>query len=509
MEVETDNSATKVNGDMDDKNVKKSPKEPFSLSKLIQKFLTFFTVEPYLLCYILPSIICSVGVQKLNMEKACRVDLGYTEDICANVVAGNTSDNITEEALVGASTLVVDMTAWKDPLQTGIPAIFILFVGAWSDRTGNRKALLLTPIIGEVMSLIGLMIGTYYFYELPLWVMGLIQAMSSIFTGGLPVAIMGAYSFIADVTTPEERTFRIGVVAVIVTLGIPLGTAISGVLTEAVGYYGIFGIAILMYIVGFIHTLFRIHDVRRTKIEGTFCYKITQFFHIRNIWDTISLLFLSRGRMLAQILLVIWAHIVIMGPVVGEGTNLYVYTLNRYSMDLVDFSLFTTYSLILGIVGTAIAVTVFSKWMSMHDCVLGIIATTSKVLSSLVYGLAPTRDWFFAGPVFDIFGNVGVTAIRSLGTKIVDPDKVGKMCSLIGFLDAIIPTIYTPMYSKILTATLQSFPGAIYILGSVMTVPDYFVFGMLYYLLKKQQRDVVQNPNTKEMHAYENDVTAL
>ncbi|CAH0764416.1 unnamed protein product [Diatraea saccharalis] len=426
MELQTDISDVKVNSEVEDKKEKEKAKEPFSLSKFIEKCFTFFTVEPYLLCYILPSIICSVGVQKLNMEKACRVDLNYTIDVCTKVVNGDTSDNITEEALIGASTLVADMTAWKDPLQTGIPAIFILFVGAWSDRTGNRKALLLIPIIGEVMSLVGLMIGTYYFDELPLWVMGLFQAMSAIFTGGLPVAIMGSYSFIADVTTVESRTFRIGVVATIVTLGIPLGTAISGILTEAVGYYGIFGIAIAMYVIGFIHTLFRIHDVRRTKIEGTFCYKLTQFFHPKNVWDTLSLLFLSRGRMLAQIALVIWAHIVITGPVQGEGTLLYLYTLNRYNMDIVDLSLFSTYSTLVGIAGTAIAVTVFSKWLSMHDSILGIIATTSKVLSSLIYGLAPTRDWFFVGPVFDIFGNSGVTAIRSLGTKIVDADNVGK-----------------------------------------------------------------------------------
>jgi MFS transporter, PCFT/HCP family, solute carrier family 46, member 3 len=314
IELQTDLSAVKDNGVVNEKPVK----EPFSLTRIIRNFLAFFTVEPYLICYFLPSVICSVGLLQLNMEKACRVDLNYTEEICSKVVAGDTSDNTTTEALIGASTLVADMTAWKDPLQTGVPAILILFIGAWSDRTGNRKVLLLVPIIGEILSMIGLIIATYYFLECPLWVVGLLQALSSTFTGGLPIALMGSYSYIADVTTPESRTFRIGVVAVIVTLGIPLGTAISGVLTEEVGYYGIFGIAIALYVIGFVHTWFRVHDIRNTEIEGTFLYKLGQFFHPRNVWDTISLLFLSRGKMLAQIILVIWAHIVIMGPVVGK-----------------------------------------------------------------------------------------------------------------------------------------------------------------------------------------------
>lgn len=293
-------------------------KESFNFKKLLRSFLTFFTVEPYLLCYILPSVISSLTLSKLNMEKACRTDLNYTEDVCLKVIAGEIDDNITTEALGKASILVAEMTSWKDPLQTGIPAIFILFIGAWSDRTGNRKALLLIPLVGEFFSLLGLIIGTYYFLEWPLWSMGLIEAMSSTFTGGLPVALMGSYSFIADVTSPESRTFRIGVVAVIVTMGIPIGTSISGVLTEAVGYYGVFGIAMAMYFIGFIHTLLRIHDVRRTEIKGTFWYKLGLFFHPRNVWETISIIFTSRGIQLAQILLVIWAHVVIMGPVAGK-----------------------------------------------------------------------------------------------------------------------------------------------------------------------------------------------
>lgn len=284
----------------------------------IKKFFAFFTVEPYLLCFVLPNIISALAVQKLNLEKACRVDLNYTEEICNNVTAGIADDNITISALNEASIMNADMTAWKQPLQSGVPAILILFVGAWSDRTGNRKALMLIPLIGELISAIGLVLATYFFLEWPLWVTALIEGLPPAFCGGLSIALMGSYSYMADVTTLENRTFRIGVVAVIVTLSIPIGSAISGVLTEAIGYYGIFGSNIVLFIVGFIHTYFRVHDIKKVKTEGTFLEKLTLFFHPKNLRDTFCLVTMSRGKRLAQVLLVICAHIIIMGPVFGK-----------------------------------------------------------------------------------------------------------------------------------------------------------------------------------------------
>lgn len=291
--------------------------EPVTIKKKIKNLLSFITIEPFLLSYILPSIISALAVQKINMEKACRADLSYSEDICNLVISGSI-DNSSVTALDEAQTLNVDMTIWKQPLQSGIPAIMILFVGAWSDRTGNRKALMMIPLIGEILSSIGMLLATYYFLEWPLWATALIEVVPPAFTGGISIALMGSYSYIADVTTLESRTLRMGIAAIIVTLSIPFGTAISGYLTEAIGYYGIFGLGLGLYTFGLIYTYYTIKDVRRTKTEGNTWAKIIQFFHVRNVWDTFSLIIMSRGRKLAQIILVVCAHIVIIGPVSGK-----------------------------------------------------------------------------------------------------------------------------------------------------------------------------------------------
>lgn len=307
---------------------KSKDKEPVTCGQRIRNCFSFFTVEPFLLCYVIPIALSGLAVQKLNIEKACRSDLMLSEEICNKAVSGLIDDNdtITNQAQLDATKLVADMTAWQSPLQSSIPAIVILNVGAWSDKTGNRKALMLIPVIGEIISSFGLLLATYFFLEWPLWATALIEALPSSLTGGYSIALMGSYSLIADSTSVESRTFRIGLVGIIVTLGVPFGTSISGYLTEAVGYYGIFGIDLALYVIAFIYTFYRIENVRTVKLEGTFMENVLNFFHPKNVWDTISLVFMTRGRQLKQIILVICAHIIIMGPVFGKRTLFYIFT---------------------------------------------------------------------------------------------------------------------------------------------------------------------------------------
>lgn len=48
------------------------------------------TVEPMLACYIIPSVFASLATQNLNLEKACRVNLGYSTEVCDALSARNT-----------------------------------------------------------------------------------------------------------------------------------------------------------------------------------------------------------------------------------------------------------------------------------------------------------------------------------------------------------------------------------------------------------------------------------
>lgn len=52
------------------------------------------------------------------------------------------------------------------------------------------------------------------------------------YLGGWFTMLMGVFSYIADITTEEERTLRIGFVNLCFSLGVPIGMAFSGVLLK-------------------------------------------------------------------------------------------------------------------------------------------------------------------------------------------------------------------------------------------------------------------------------------
>lgn len=55
-------------------------------------------------------------------------------------------------------------------------------------------------------------------------------------------------------------------------------------------------------------------------------------------------------------------------------------------------------------------------------------------------------------------------------------NSAGKVNSLFGVCESLMPLVYGPMYSAIYAATMDTFPGTFFIAGGCMTVPAVFAF---------------------------------
>ncbi|XP_034835178.1 lysosomal proton-coupled steroid conjugate and bile acid symporter SLC46A3-like [Maniola hyperantus] len=505
--IDLTKSSLRLTGDKEEETWREKSKFLF---KQLKYLFSEITVEPCLFIYMLCTALSSIAVQNMHLEKSCRVNCAFSEEICDRIRDRNTTG--LELELNQVQSLVAKIVAWKFPLQTGIPAVMVLFIGAWSDKTKKRKICILVPFLGEIITNIGLLFATYYFYELSLISTALIEALPAGFSGSYIVIFMGMYSFMADRTTVESRTFRLGLVTICVSLGTPTGTALSGILLQSVGYYGVFSTLICLHVSALVYGVLRLEDAlpvesdRPVREDGQ--SKFRQLLHEVFGLVTNTVLVAVRPRafgMRKQILSVIILYLIMVGPLYGDSQVSYLYAIRKFNFNGVEFSVYGAINIVLGLFGTFFCITILCRTFHVQDSLIGCLAGVSRIAGSLAFALSPTRTWFYAAPVFNIFSHTGLTAVRSIATKSVAVEEVAKLSSLIGVMEALAPSIYMPSSSFIYVHTIDTFPGAFYLFDAALTVVALALFVYIYVLVKR--RDVVTNPSRKEEYARTNEVS--
>ncbi|XP_045534304.1 proton-coupled folate transporter [Papilio machaon] len=493
-------SPLKSDLDNAESNVKNVKSKNLSISERLKLIKENMTVEPIMAGYIMPSVLASLATQNLNLEKACRVNLNFSTEVCDALKLRQTENYTEYEDHV--QTFIAGIQAWKNVVQTAIPVLIILFVGAWSDKTGRRKICILMPIVGELITCIGFMINTYFFYELPVEVTALTESIFPAITGGWFTNFIGVFSYIGDITTTEDRTYRVGIVNLCMSLGYPIGSSLSGLLLTWIGYYGVFSLSALLYLCSLIYGYFYLEDTKRktceSKSKGCFGY-ILEFFDTKLVVDTFKVAFRKGcGNRRLRVCLLLIVVCVVFGPSQGEFSILYLFTRYRFNWDEIQYSMWTTYCIVTNLFGTLFSISLFSNYLKLDDTLLGIISCTSKIVASFAYAFARNDLEIYLAPLLEILNGTSFIAMRSIASKLVSGQEFGKVNSLFGLAEAMTPIVYGPLYSRTYMATLNILPGAVFLLGALLTLPAIGIFGWLYFEHQKDKRKAAQNLSDAE-----------
>ncbi|PZC83885.1 hypothetical protein B5X24_HaOG206634 [Helicoverpa armigera] len=452
------------------------------------------TVEPIMACYVMPSVLASLAISNLNLEKACRVNLNYSSEVCDALNLRQTENYTYEEQEV--QKLIASIGVWKNVVQTSIPVLLILFVGAWSDKTGKRKICIMLPIVGEFVACLGFIVNTYFFM-LPVEVTVFTEAIFPAITGGWFTNFIGVFSYIGDITTEENRTYRVGLVNMFMSLGYPIGSALSGVMLSWVGYYGVFTVSSCLYIFSLVYGFVYLEDPKQRAIKKLENKKhkkksfLREFFDLGLVMETFRVAFKKGpGNRRLRVCLLLIVVCVVFGPTHGEFSVMYLFTRYRFNWDEVQYSMWSTYSIVTNLFGTFFSITLFSNYMKLDDTILGIISNTSKIIASFAYAFARNDLEIYLAPLLEILNGTSFIAMRSIATKLVKGEEFGKVNSLFGLAEATMPLIYGPLYSRTYMATLDVLPGAVFLLGAGLTLPAIAIFGWLYFEHKK---DILRN----------------
>ncbi|KZC08855.1 Solute carrier family 46 member 3, partial [Dufourea novaeangliae] len=171
--------------------------------------------------YMMAYMVTSVVEQAFFVYKSCRVDHGYSEEICSNL-----NDNETIKSAVQVT--VSDFHQWNNIAGHVVPIILALFFGNWSDRHGRKLPM--------IMGLIGKFI--YSFMIVVNSMMDTWNLNTVVYTASLPMGMLGGdvaifgscFAYISDISSVQQRTLRITILDVVYLSTMPTGVALGSYL---------------------------------------------------------------------------------------------------------------------------------------------------------------------------------------------------------------------------------------------------------------------------------------
>jgi MFS transporter, PCFT/HCP family, solute carrier family 46, member 3 len=220
------------------------------------------TFEPAMILFVLSGIVIITTTQNLSLEKACRVNLNYSAEICHSLRLQEVESQNEYEREI--QKLLAKVLPWKTYVVSTVPCATALFAGSYSDKTGHRKVFVIIPIIGQILICLNNIANTYFFDELNLEFLVFSEAVFDGLSGGWCVCFMTMFSFVSVISTEEMRTFRMGLINFAFTVGFPIGMGISGVILNRCGFYGGFLISGALAIINLLYNIFFIKDPKRT-----------------------------------------------------------------------------------------------------------------------------------------------------------------------------------------------------------------------------------------------------
>ncbi|XP_042208120.1 proton-coupled folate transporter-like isoform X2 [Homarus americanus] len=445
-------------------------------------------VEPIMLLDGLAYSIMIVFVEDIQVEKICHVNLNYTSEVCANL-----SRYSEENIKVHQSVSVFGM--YNGIMMSSISVFFILFMGAWSDKYG-RKTPLYIATLGHFCWAIGYLLNSWV-TEWPVEYL-LVAALLDSLGGGNVSFLTAANAYLSDVTSEETRTMRVGLANSIWYLGGPIGTLLGLYIYQYGGYRVLFGTSVLLHCVSLAYLFFlpeshgpfaknkfsevngepqgekpSVHLSLKKPSEIADCpdkvsiWKIiSDFFHYERIVDSFRCTFKAReGLVRPFILLLILCNLL---RRLGRGAYMFLFTRRVLGWKATDYGLWVTYKNLLAAVGSLVAVPLLSKVLGLADNYLAMLGALASVADYTFYGLV-SKDWEFLvwiAPVAALLVNSCVIAIRSILSKFVTGDELGKVSAVMGALDGVMPMIIFSLYTAIYHATVHVFPGAQFFFGA-------------------------------------------
>ncbi len=386
----------------------------------------------------------------------CQGDFGYNDTVCDNL---NTEEYETQN--IEVSNAQNDYNVLKTWVTSIVPVFMAFYLGAWADLFG-RKLLFYIFLSTSIMKQC-IVIICAYFFDTPKEYL-LLSEIPSVLSGGYAAWSLAINAFISDISSPENRAFRYGMLHLIEGLGRPLASPLGAYLLRTGGFVCVFSTSLVGIVLGSILCIYRIRAFKWNPPKESHTKKRNAFSPLL-ILDAFRATFRKRlGPNRKYLLLTMVITTLTFMPFMGEGTVSYSYVKVRYNWGVDEYS---TYSSVISAsnLATQAIVIPFIKYLNINEALVLIIVLTCTLARHLLKALAVESWMYYLGAIIDISG-YAFAIVRSMLSCCVAPDELGKVFSLLSAVDSMIPIGISKGYAAAYKAYIETIPGMVFFIST-------------------------------------------
>ncbi|GBM13442.1 hypothetical protein AVEN_54439-1 [Araneus ventricosus] len=419
-------------------------------------------IELVMFMYMFANMMTMVSLTSLIMDKVCLVHLQQSQEVCSNLK----DHNITKTEV---SKLTSNYSVGQSLIMMLPSCIIACFIGSWSDKY-SRKVPLIIALIGTIINALGSTILAAVFYTrveflyIPSAFVGL--------SGGMITVMTVLYSYASDTTTFGKRTTKYAFMEFAFGMAMPLGQLAGGWLYQWFGYIPVFLVSTCCHVFSLVFVIFVLQETKGLDNKDSWKVKLGNLWSFEPVLESIRAAIKPRpnkGRL--QILLLILAMSLAVLSYASTGSINFIYCHHMYDWGNTTFSTVSSIFSVIGTVAVIISVPIFKRF-NIRDPILGIVGSCSLIIKNVALGLALKPHFYFLANLLGLFSGLATLAGRSRISKVTSKDDIGKVFSFATTAESILPILSTAVASQVFNATLDFFPGLIYLgLGGLLIVP--------------------------------------
>lgn len=379
-------------------------------------------------------------------------------------------------------------------LLTNCPALVLgMFCGAWSDKYG-RKLPFVMPSTGTIFAVLFYMGANMSFTgALPSFLIG--SVVHGCF-GKTAMITMAANSYVTDITDADKRTKKLGFLAAMQFIGMCFGSLMGGVLIDTTTVLTTY---LMVSVLNFLVVVLALATLKETiqPINEGDCLPCSTFCQLSNVTDSIKVLTREREGNKRKGIIALFAVLLLHQTCRTGLTDVTLLYTERSPLSW-PTSWFGYLSALdnasMGVV-LLVFLPVFSNLLKLNDATISILGMLCASIRFLILAWSRESWMVWVAVVIGSLAGLINSPVRSLLSKLVHENEIGKMFSILGTgetLAKFTAVVFTSIYGY----TLNIFAGMPFVIAAVLyTIMILLVLLMHVKYKSDQSEDIEPKPD--------------